>query len=106
MRSKLSAIACSVALSACACAVPPSPPALDVKTITASVPVPVPCVDKVPDAPQLLSDKNLMTGSGQQVIDQLWRDHLLQRDYIGELTPLVLGCSKIPAAGPLTGSAF
>lgn len=98
MKFKLCAITCSALLAACA-----GPPALDVQTIKASVPVPVPCIDpsKVPAAPDFLSDADLLTGTGEQVVDKLWRDHIERRDYDGLLSPIVQNCSQIPTPAPL-----
>ncbi|RKP44695.1 hypothetical protein [Pararobbsia silviterrae] len=99
MKSLLCALLCSAALAACASgpAIAPAP-VLDVKVQTVDVPTPVACVDKVPDKPALLSDQDLLAGSGAQVVDQLWRDHVQRRDYEAVLEPIVSKCAAIPVA--------
>jgi hypothetical protein len=106
MKSMLSALLCSALLAACGAAptVTP-PPVLDVQTVKVDVAAPVACIDpsSVPARPDLLTDKQLLAGGGQQVVDQLWRDHIQQRDYIGLLEPIVQKCSSIDPPTPLAG---
>ncbi|MFM0165661.1 hypothetical protein PQR39_35165 [Paraburkholderia sediminicola] len=51
-------------------------------------------------AQPLLSDSDLLSGSGSQVADKLWVDHTVSKDYIGDLLAAVTACSKLPAQLP------
>lgn len=95
-KSLICALACSVILGGCA-VTPAAPPVLETKAIEAKVIVSTPCVSAIPAAPDLLSDRDLLTGTGKQVADQLWANHLEQRDYIGELVAALTGCVLPPA---------
>lgn len=91
------ALACSLAFALSACGIsPPQPaPLMHTETVTVAKQVPVPCVDSIPQPAQpFLTDKALLTGSGAQVADQLWADHLEQKDYVGELLAVLQGCVK------------
>jgi hypothetical protein len=91
MKSRICALLCSALVAGCAVA-PAETPIIQTKAVEAKVIVSTPCVSAIPAAPDLLSDKDLLTGSGKQVADQLWADHLEQRDYIGELVAALTGC--------------
>ncbi|WP_175787603.1 hypothetical protein [Burkholderia anthina] len=90
------ALACSLALLG-GCATAPAP--VTVATpVEAKVPVPVPCIQEVPQPPApFLSDADLLEGSGAQVADKLWADHIARRDYIASLTGVLLACVALPA---------
>lgn len=91
--TKLLAFALACSLSACASA--PAPVTIE-KPIEVKIPVAVPCIKKVPDGPAFLDDQALLAGSGAQVFDRVWADHLARRDYINELRAVLLGCESKP----------
>lgn len=90
------ALACSLALLG-GCATAPGP--VTVATpVVANVPVSVPCIQEVPQpSTSFLSDADLLAGSGSQVADKLWADHIARRDYITSLTSVLLACVAVPA---------
>jgi hypothetical protein len=107
---RICVLVCSALLAGCAVA-PAEPPVIQTKAIEAKVIVSTPCVSAIPSAPDLLSDRDLLTGTGKQVADQLWADHLEQRDYIGELVAALTGCmapqsAEQSALPKLEGVAF
>lgn len=73
-------------------------PAVISEPVVAKVAVPVPCITKIPDAPAFASDKELLTGSGGQVFDKTWADHLMRRDYENVLIAVLEACVAPPAA--------
>lgn len=83
------ALACSLA----GCATAPAPVTIE-KPIEVKIPVAVPCVKGLPDQPVFLDDRALLTGSGAQVFDRVWADHLARRDYIDELRAVLIGCAR------------
>lgn len=85
-------LACSFLLAACAA--PVVPPLMNTQTVEVKVPVPVPCVDAIPVGPTILTDKQLMSGSGAQVVDQLWIEHLQTRDYVARLVAVLIVCVR------------
>lgn len=89
---KLLAFALLCSLAGCATTIPP---VTIVKTVEVKVPVPVACISDPLRAPAFLDDRTLLTGSGAQVFDKVWADHLARRDYIDELQALVDGCSHL-----------
>lgn len=95
MKSLIFALSCSLALAACDSA-PVQPPVMDTQTITVTREVPVPCVSTLPVAPAFQVDKDLLTGSGKQVADQLWIDHIERKDYEAQLVAVLIGCQKPP----------
>ncbi len=111
MKSLLFALACSLALTNClsACgelaAAPPAPPVMDVKTVDVKIQTPVPCVKNRPVPPAAVSDRDLLTGSGAQVFDKTWADHIEKGDYIAQLETIVSGCAALPAAAAAGASA-
>lgn len=100
MKSLFFAAVCSLVLGACAGMAPP--PVMNTQTVTVTKEVPVPCVESIPQPSQpLLSDKDLLSGSGSQVADKLWVDHKVQSDYIGDLLIVVTACSRLPQPAAL-----
>lgn len=95
LRSFAFALACSL-LAGCVGA--PPKPAVISKPVVVKVAVPVPCIDKIPDAPVLESDRDLLAGSGAQVFDKVWADHLSRRDYQGVLLAALKACLAPPTA--------
>lgn len=89
LKSVVFVLACSL-LGGCVTA--PIPPAIISNPVEVKIPVPVPCVKQVPAAPTLSDDKSLLTGSGAQVFDNVWADHLSRRNYEGELSAAIAGC--------------
>lgn len=89
--TKLLAFALACSLSACASA----PPVTIEKPIEVKIPIAEPCIKQVPDAPAFLDDRALLDGSGAQVFDRVWADHLARRDYINELRAVLLGCESL-----------
>jgi hypothetical protein len=78
---------------------------MDTQTVEVKVAVPVPCIDSIPPGPPVLSDKQLMSGSGAQVVDKLWIDHLQGKDYTARLVAVLLACIRpVTAAQNLGGS--
>lgn len=92
MRSLAFVLVCSTTLVACAGPAPP--PLMDTQTVQVKVAVPVPCIDALPAGPAMLTDKQLMTGSGADVVDQLWIEHLQMRGYNAQLVAVLLACMK------------
>lgn len=76
-------------LAACATA-----PAVIEKPVEVKVPVAIKCLQFAPDKPAFLDDVDLLTGSGAQVFDRVWADHLARRDYEGELEAALGACIK------------
>lgn len=86
------ALLCSAMLAGCVSA-PTQPTLTETKAVEAKVIVSTPCVAAIPQPDtEFLSDKLLLTGSGSQVADQLWADHLERRDYIDKLVAALTGC--------------
>jgi hypothetical protein len=56
------------------------------------VPVIMPCVITLPDAPKLFSDTELLKLNNMQFIDALYVDRLRSQAYIGELLATLNGC--------------
>lgn len=78
-------IAMAVLLSGCAATVPaPSSPI--------TVPVPVPCITKAPERPNVVSDAELEAMSDYQLVYALWRDRLQRIGYEGELEVIISTC--------------
>lgn len=102
MKSAFCALAFSLALVACAVA-PAQPPVMDTQTLSVAKEVPVPCLNAA-DVPQpsqaLLADKDLLSGTGSQVADKLWVDHMVRSDYIGDLLAVMLKCETLPVKQP------
>ena len=98
MKSFIFALSCSLVLAACAVA-PVQPPVMDTRTVTVTQEVPVPCVTTPPASPAFQSDRDLLSGSGKQVADQLWIDHIEREDYEAQLVAVLAGCQK-PQAQP------
>lgn len=88
-------LACALACSALqiGCAVGPTQPQVIVnKPVEAKIEVPVPCLSSLPPTPAFQPERDLLTGSGSQVVDQLWIDHKLSHDYIGTLLAALTAC--------------
>ena len=102
MKSAFCALVFSLSLGACGVA-PVQPPVMDTQTVTVTKEVPVPCLSST-DVPQpsqaLLSDTDLLSGTGSQVADKLWVDHKVRSDYIGDLLAVMLKCETLPVAQP------
>jgi hypothetical protein len=104
MRLRICALLCSALLAGCVSA-PSQPPIVETKAIEAKVEVSTPCVSALPQPDmEFLSDKALLTGTGSQVADQLWADHLERRDYIDKLLAALTGCMAPSGPSKLAGS--
>ena len=95
MKSVFSALACSLALAACGVA-PAQAPVMNTQTVTVTAEVPVPCVDSIPASPEFQSDADLLSGTGSQVADKLWADHIEHKDYVADLLAVLMKCEKLP----------
>jgi len=56
------------------------------------VPVPVPCVDRPPERPSLMSDEELLALDDFGLVAALARDRRVRQGYISELEATVEGC--------------
>lgn len=56
------------------------------------VPVPVPCIDQVPQRPSMLSDAELLALDDYGLVIALARDRRVRQGYIAELEATVEGC--------------
>lgn len=97
LKSAAFALACSLLVG---CAPMQPKPAVITKPVEVDIAVAVPCLKKIPDSPAFASDLELMTGSGAQVFDKVWADHLGRRDYEDTLIAAMLACLAPPAAAP------
>lgn len=59
---------------------------------TVRVPVPVPCIERVPAKPQITPDATLLALPDYSAVLSLWRDRIILRDYSVELEAAVAGC--------------
>jgi hypothetical protein len=94
------AAVCSVLLFVPGCgSAPPAPvsPVVHVETVETKVEVPVPCIDRMPDAPAFLSDSELLVGPNGTVVDRIWRDHLQREKFEAGLTAALAACVSQPA---------
>ena len=60
--------------------------------ITIRVPVPVKCVERVPERPALLSDADLLLLDDYGLVVSLARDRRLRQGYQAQLEAVVEGC--------------
>lgn len=89
-------LVCSL-MAACGVA-PTAQPLMNVQTVTVKTEVPVACVSTIPEPSQpLLSENDLLAGSGSQVIDKLMLDHKVRSDWDADLLAAVTRCSTLPA---------
>lgn len=96
MKSLACALLCSL-LVACGVKHEDIKPVIVDKPVTVDVAVAVPCLEKIPVSHvQFLSDLALLTGSGAQVADNLWADHLGRRDYENKLVAAIQACIVTP----------
>lgn len=71
--------------------------AIVAKPVTVDVAVAVPCLKNIPvNRDSFLSDRDLLAGSGAQVADNLWADHLGRRDYEDKLLAAIQACIAQP----------
>lgn len=61
---------------------------------TVMVPVPVPCLDAMPDKPALYTDADLLKLPDADFIVALGIDRQVRRKYIGELESVLQACVK------------
>lgn len=66
---------------------------------TASIKVPVPCIEKKPDRPVLVTDADLAAMNDYQLPLALRAYHLAAGGYIAELEAVVNGCAQLPKDG-------
>lgn len=98
-----SALLGSLLIAGCATA-PAEPPVVVSKPVEAKVEVSTSCVSAIPQPDSdFLSDAILLTGSGSQVADNLWADHLERRDYIAKLVAALSGCVMSSANAQAAG---
>lgn len=96
MKSLAFALACSL-LVACGAKQQDVKPVIVDKPVQVDVAVAVPCLKKIPlSSVDFLSDAALLTGSGAQVADNLWADHLGRRDYENKLISAIQACIAPP----------
>lgn len=97
LKSAAFALACSL-LAGCASMQPK--PAVISRPVEVKIAMPVSCITKIPDQPAFSSDRDLLTGSGAQIFDKVWADHLSHRDYENILIAALEACLAPPAAAP------
>lgn len=56
------------------------------------VPVPTPCIDRIPQRPSMLSDAELLALDDYGLVIALARDRRVRQGYIAELEATVAGC--------------
>lgn len=61
------------------------------------VPVPVPCVEKRPQRPPLLTDAELLALDQYKRTHALWGDRIERQRYESVMETVIDGCSRIPA---------
>jgi hypothetical protein len=95
MKSLVFALVCSLLV---ACGAAPIKPAIIYKTQDVDIAVAVPCLKKIPQQQKsFLSDQDLLSGSGAQVFDKVWADHLGRRDDEQKLLAAMQACIAPPA---------
>lgn len=70
------------------------------KPAKVSAPEPVPCLAAPHKSPVFSTDKELLTGSGAQVFDKVWSDHLARRGYEHDLAASLAACSGTAKGRP------
>ena len=76
-----------LALSGCAATLPAVPAEI-------RIPVPVACIDKLPDKPALFTDEQLSKMGDAELIISLRIDQLNARGYIAQADALMMACVK------------
>lgn len=92
-RSMTGAIALCLMLQACS-STPEQPvaPITHIETVTQKIPVPVYCLDRMPDKPVFRTDAQLKQGSDGEVIAGLRIDRINRADYEAELEATLRAC--------------
>lgn len=75
-------------------------PAVISKPVVAKEAIAVSCIKEMPKAPAFASDKDILAGSGAQVFDKLWADHLSHRDYENVLLAVLEACLAPSQSAP------